>query len=68
MPPEIAKFLHDIFVACQLLEDFTRGKSFADFQADALLRAGVEREFITIGEALMQADKLDGADTSFLPP
>ena len=59
MRPEIAKYLHDVMIACQLLEDFTRGKSFADYQAEALLRAGVEREFITIGEALMQAEKLD---------
>ncbi len=41
------------------MEQFTRGKSFADYQVDALLRAGVEREFITIGEALMQADRID---------
>lgn len=53
MPPEIAKYLHDILTACQLLEDFTRGRLFADYAADALLRAGVEREFITIGEALI---------------
>ncbi len=59
MPPEIAKYLQDVFMACQLLEQFTRGKSFSDYQVDALLRAGVEREFITIGEALMQADRID---------
>lgn len=61
MPPEIAKFLHDIVSACRLLEDFTHGKSFADYQADDLLRAAVEREFITIGEALMQAERQDPA-------
>jgi len=61
MPPEIAKYLHDALLACRLLEDFTRGKSFADYQSDDLLRAGVEREFITIGEALMQAARLDPA-------
>jgi hypothetical protein len=38
MPPEIAKYLHDVALACQLLEAFTRGKSFPDYQADALLR------------------------------
>ena len=59
MRPEVAKYLQDIQQACALLEDFTRGKSFADYQADALLRAGVEREFIIIGEALMQAAKLE---------
>ena len=59
MRPEIAKHLHDVRQALMLLEDFTRGKSFADYQADALLRAAVEREFIIIGEALMQASKLE---------
>jgi len=59
MRSEIAKYLHDVLTACNLLEDFTRGKSFADYQREALLRAGVEREFITIGEALAQAEKLD---------
>jgi uncharacterized protein with HEPN domain len=59
MRPEVAKFLHDIRQATLLLEDFTQGKSFADYQADALLRAAVEREFIIIGEALTQASKLE---------
>jgi len=61
MPPDVAKYLHDVLTACRLLEDFTRGKSFVDYQGDALLRAGVEREFITIGEALMRAERLDAA-------
>jgi uncharacterized protein with HEPN domain len=38
---------------CELIRDFTRGKSFADYDADPLLRAAVEREFITICEALL---------------
>jgi len=54
MRPEVAKLLQDVDQAATLLEDFTRGKSFADYQSDALLRAGVERQFIIIGEALMQ--------------
>jgi uncharacterized protein with HEPN domain len=61
MPPDFAKYLHDVLSASQLLEDFTRGKSFADYQSDDLLRAAVEREFITIGEALMQAERQDPA-------
>src|SRR3982750_2257353 len=59
MPPEVAKHLHDVLTACRLLEEFTRGKTFADYQADSLLRAGVERESISIGEALTQAAKID---------
>ena len=55
MLPDTPMYLHHVRQACELLEDFTRGKSFADYQADVLLRAGVEREFIIIGEALTQA-------------
>lgn len=61
MPPEIAKYLQDVRQACELLTSFTAGKGFANYVSDALLRAGVEREFIIIGEALSQADKLDAA-------
>jgi uncharacterized protein with HEPN domain len=61
MRPEIAKYLYDVLMACQRVEDFTRGKSFADYDADPMLRAAVERQFITIGEALVQAEKLDAA-------
>lgn len=57
MRPETTKYLQDVHEACLLLDDFTRSKSFADFTADALLRAAVERQFITIGEALTQAEK-----------
>jgi uncharacterized protein with HEPN domain len=55
MRPDVAKFLYDVDQATTLLEDFTRGKSFADYQADVLLRLAAERLFITIGEALVQA-------------
>jgi uncharacterized protein with HEPN domain len=59
MRPEIAKYLHDVRDAAVLVEDFTRGKSFAEYETDSMLRAAVEREFITIGEALAQASKLE---------
>lgn len=41
------------------LAQFTAGKSFADYDADAMLRAAVEREFEIIGEALGQLARLD---------
>ncbi len=55
MPPEAFKFLHDIQQACDLIEQFTAGKIVDDFRGDAQLRSAVERQFITIGEALLQA-------------
>jgi uncharacterized protein with HEPN domain len=54
MPPETLKFLHDIGLACRLIEQFTSGKSSEDFLSDLQLRSAVERQFITIGEALQQ--------------
>jgi uncharacterized protein with HEPN domain len=59
MRPEIAKFMQDVQQACLLLESFTADKSFADYRTDALLRSAVERQFITIGEALLQAERMD---------
>ncbi len=59
MRPETAKYLEDVRQACALLADFTHGKSLADYEADPLLRAAAERQFILIGEALFQAARKD---------
>jgi uncharacterized protein with HEPN domain len=52
-PPE-RKYLFDIAEACSLIADFTTGKSFDDYIADAMLRSAVERQFEIAGEALSQ--------------
>jgi uncharacterized protein with HEPN domain len=59
MQPEVAKFLYDVRKAGDRLQRFTAGKSFADYQADEEKQAAVERQFISLGEALAQANKLD---------
>ena len=45
----------DVAEACRLVEEFTRGKSAADYAGDPLLRSGVERQLEIVGEALNQA-------------
>lgn len=54
MRREAKKLLYDIHQAGVWLGEYTAGKTFEDYLKERLLRAGVEREFMTIGEALRQ--------------
>lgn len=46
-------YLYDIAEACKQIAEFTRSLSFEDYAANALVKAAVERKFVTIGEAMM---------------
>lgn len=46
-----AAFLWDILDAAQAITSFVAGKTFADYEADRMLRRAVEREVEIIGEA-----------------
>ncbi len=56
---EALKYLYDMRQAAVLLDVFLAGKTLADYQRDAMLRAAVEREFTIIGEAVSQLAKVD---------
>ncbi len=58
---ESKKYLFDIKQAAGLIADFTRGKSFTEFQSDPMLRSAVERQFEIVGEALTKLAKVDQA-------
>ncbi len=47
-------YLFDIQRASDLLDQFTRGKEFHDYECSPLLRSAIERQFEIIGEALNQ--------------
>jgi len=52
MDNESAKWLYDALEAARLVRSFVEGKDFAEYEADALLKSGVERQFEIVGEAL----------------
>jgi uncharacterized protein with HEPN domain len=42
-----------------LIRRFTKGKAFADFEGDEMMRSAVERQFEIIGEALNKLARAD---------
>jgi len=58
MGPEVKAYLYDIQQACELLQQFVAGKSFTDYQTDAMLRSAVERQFEIFGETMGKMLKL----------
>ena len=56
---ETKKYLYDVLQAAKSIERFSSGKSFINYQADALLRSAIERQFEIIGEALRRLSKED---------
>jgi uncharacterized protein with HEPN domain len=60
-------YLWDAQRAVELLRGFSDGKTFADYQADAMLRSAVERQLEIVGEALNQLSKVDKALAAQIP-
>ena len=51
-------FLWDMLQAARSIKSFVAGKTLEDYQRHELLRSGVERQFLIIGEALSHATRL----------
>lgn len=54
-----SKLLHDILDASESVMRLVRGMSFDTYVGNEAVRLAVERQFITIGEALTQLSKTD---------
>jgi uncharacterized protein with HEPN domain len=52
MTDEAKKLLLDVLTACQAIERFAAGRSFAEYQKDEQFRSATERKFEIIGKAL----------------
>jgi len=50
-PMEDNAWLLDMLMAARAVQSFVTGKTFADYEADLLLRSAVERQVEIIGEA-----------------
>jgi len=56
---EVLKYLYEMQQACLLLASFLEGKSFEDYESDAMLRSATERQLIILGEALSRLGKVE---------
>jgi uncharacterized protein with HEPN domain len=59
MQLETRKLLLDMLEAVSSIEEFTKGRTFADLARDKLLRSGISYQFVVIGEAISQLRRID---------
>ena len=59
MRPEVEDRLYDIIEAGESVQRMTAGVSFDDYKRDEIRRLAIERQMITVGEALSVALQLD---------
>lgn len=64
MKLETKKYLYDIVRAAGSAAEFVKGKSFADYASDVMLRSAVERQLEIVGEALAQLVRADPSTAS----
>ena len=59
MKDEVREFLEDILNEACDIKEFTEGKGLEQYSEDRLLKAGVERKFEVIGEAMNRIKTYD---------
>jgi uncharacterized protein with HEPN domain len=66
-PRSLRLYLNDIRQACLVIEEFAAGKTLLDYEADRLLRSGIERQLTIIGEAMRAVIRFDPSLAGRLP-
>lgn len=61
MHPKSLKLLDDIRDAATFILNSTAAVSLTDYRSDRMLRSAIERNFETIGEALLRLEQFDRA-------
>jgi uncharacterized protein with HEPN domain len=54
MNHDLRAYLYDICEACRQIMEFTAGLTFEEYKVRDLVKAAVERKFVTIGEAMLR--------------
>lgn len=67
MTDRVAKRLRDALAACRAITAFTDGVEFSGYEANELLRSGVERKLEIVGEALKRAEDEDATLAARIP-
>lgn len=67
MPPDPRTYLWDAHRAASTVLQFIDGRTWDDYEADALLRSAVERQFEILGEALNKLRQIDRGLASKVP-
>ena len=67
MHPTSPRSLRDILTACDLILRHTAGRTLEDYTLDPWLRAGTERSFGIIGEALRRLERKDPTTVASIP-
>jgi uncharacterized protein with HEPN domain len=65
--PEAQPLLWHAHEAADVIAAITDGKSFAEFDADIVIRSAVERQFEIIGEALGRLAQIDPETAARIP-
>jgi uncharacterized protein with HEPN domain len=67
MKTQTKKRLLDAYTACQAIESFVTGCTFADYEQNLMMRSAAELQFEIIGQALHQAEVFVPEVANLLP-